>query len=209
MLITRSTQTEYPYCTTDVVIGFSGQMPLTAISCDSSSGISTTVLTPHSTLMPTSTRRTTGTPSITGTPGITGIINPFITSPTSTPSSTPHKIAPGVAAGIGIGAFLAIAIIALLAFFLWRKNHASPAAPAPPPVPSAVYPTYPQPGANAGAGQYVYGQGQGQGGPEQGGMYPPPHQQGEHQYMVQQDHGGITKPPMPPQVKPPMYEVEG
>lgn len=119
---------------------------MTAVSCDAFTGITTitaagagagaitnfgsmTTTTPAGSSTTTSTFRV---PSRVSTPPL---ITPAPeTPPVAAPSPSPSAALPaGAIAGIGIGAFFAVAVIALLAFFLYRKQHR--AAPPPPPPP--------------------------------------------------------------------------
>lgn len=162
--MTESDEIDYPVCITATVLG--GQIPLTGTYCGTATEIIThiiktnppptitTIITPI-----TITTHITHTPTDTGTPPTSG---PFAAGPT--PSATPPVLPTGAIVGIGFGALFFLALVALLAMFLWRKSRTPPAPPAlPAPMMSPGPPGYP-PYAELGGGVgYNYGQGQGPG----------------------------------------------
>ncbi|KAL0630894.1 hypothetical protein Q9L58_010258 [Maublancomyces gigas] len=167
----------FPFCITTTILG--GQLPLTGTICAKTAGtithaagtdpttmtisahITTTIIAPTSviTVTPiTITTRITDPPTVILQPPPTNTVTTVIT-----PSVTARPLPIGAIVGIGLGAFFALAVIALLAIFLLRKSRAPPAPLAPPAPPAPVMspgpPGYPQQG---GAAAYNYGYGQGQ-----------------------------------------------
>lgn len=107
----HSTYTDFPHCNTKVALG--GQIPLTAVNCDVSSGISTfppltTTAGSISTTILTTTARGSGPTSQT-----TKYLNA-------------NELSDGAIAGISIGTAFAGAAITLLAIVLWRRRPRTP-----------------------------------------------------------------------------------
>lgn len=139
-----SSETDEPYCSTEIYIGTS--TTLTAVGCwttnatyiydlDSSIAIPSNTLiwspvnspTPSFPLTPFDTPTPTPHGSPNSPSGTTPTPPPDQIFPTQSPTITPGSddLSDGAIAGIAIGAIFALAIIALLAFFLWKKQSRS------------------------------------------------------------------------------------